>query len=237
MSRVKIDIQKMYTIPFAKRLRELIEAKGISQTELSAIVGVTRQAISSYTLGNTLPNSDVLIKLAEFFDVSADYLLGLSEQPTTDKDINYICEYTGLDLQCVELLGTPWGKQTLELLNFLLGDNMIQFVALCTKFYTCKKLAGQLQEFQIDFLNNKDKYCYDSKSTNAYLKKYQEVKDKLDLEKYRLTNEFTELLNAYINEDLSTNCELEYKITKLLSQYSLEEQEKSIKHGNDSEKK
>ena len=104
MAKAKRNVQDNYNSVFAKRLRELIESTGVSQAELANSVSVTRQAINSYTLGNTVPNSDVLTDIAKYFDVSSDYLLGLIDIKSNDTTIKSICEETGLSDKSVNLL-------------------------------------------------------------------------------------------------------------------------------------
>lgn len=104
MAKAKRNVQDNYNSVFAKRLRELIETSGVSQAELANVVGVTRQAINSYTLGNTVPNSDVLTDIAKYFDVSADYLLGLTDIKSVDTTVKSICEEIGLSDKSVNLL-------------------------------------------------------------------------------------------------------------------------------------
>lgn len=104
MAKAKRNVQDNYNSVFAKRLRELIETSGVSQAELANSVGVTRQAINSYTLGNTVPNSDVLTNIAKYFDVSADYLLGLTDVKSNDTTVKSICEEIGLSDKSVNLL-------------------------------------------------------------------------------------------------------------------------------------
>ena len=104
MAKAKRNVQDNYNSVFAKRLRELIETSGVSQAELANVVGVTRQAINSYTLGNTVPNSDVLTNIAKYFDVSADYLLGLTDVKSNDTTVKSICEEIGLSDKSVNLL-------------------------------------------------------------------------------------------------------------------------------------
>ncbi|WEA52270.1 helix-turn-helix transcriptional regulator [Weissella paramesenteroides] len=58
------------------RLKELREAKGLSQRQLANELGMVRQAYSNYERGEREPRIDVLIKLADYFDVSVDYLIG-----------------------------------------------------------------------------------------------------------------------------------------------------------------
>ena len=104
MAKTKRNVQDNYNTVFAKRLRELIESTGVSQAELANSVSVTRQAINSYTLGNTVPNSDVLTDIAKYFDVSSDYLLGLIDIKSNDITVKSICEEIGLSDKSVNLL-------------------------------------------------------------------------------------------------------------------------------------
>ena len=64
---------------FAKRLRALRKEKGLSQVELGEHLGYGYTAISSYETGRNEPNYTDLIRICMFLDVSADYILGLSE--------------------------------------------------------------------------------------------------------------------------------------------------------------
>ena len=79
------------------RIRALIADSGATQNQIAKEIGVTRQSISQYCDGSTVPNADKLLKLAQYFNVSADYLLGITNAKTIDKDVQFICEYTGLN--------------------------------------------------------------------------------------------------------------------------------------------
>lgn len=69
-----------YVMLFAKRLRKLMEDKGINQTELGdELTFVTNNAISLYALGKRTPKLDTAIEIANYFDVTLDYLFGLSD--------------------------------------------------------------------------------------------------------------------------------------------------------------
>ena len=60
------------------RIRELRRSKGLSQRELGNAIGTAQQTISRLEVGNYSPPVDLIINLAEYFDVSIDYLLGFS---------------------------------------------------------------------------------------------------------------------------------------------------------------
>lgn len=65
---------------FGRRLRKLRELKGMTQAELAGKMFVAHQVISCYEVGRYEPPLDTLVKLAEEFQVSTDYLLGLKEE-------------------------------------------------------------------------------------------------------------------------------------------------------------
>lgn len=62
---------------FATRLKELREKNEMTQKDLAKILKITRQAVGNYEQGTRFPKDEkLLIKLADLFDVSLDYLLG-----------------------------------------------------------------------------------------------------------------------------------------------------------------
>lgn len=88
--------QEKYNSPFAANLRGLITQKGTTITALAKVLGISRQAVSQYADGTGQPNVDKLAMIADYFGVSADYLLGLSDVPTRNETIRGIHEKTGL---------------------------------------------------------------------------------------------------------------------------------------------
>ena len=60
---------------FADILKHLLAEKKISFAKLGKAVGVTKQTISEYCKGSTVPKADTLIKIAEYFGVSCEFLL------------------------------------------------------------------------------------------------------------------------------------------------------------------
>ena len=66
---------------FNTKLRELRNYKGITQAELAKHLDVTQQAIGRWEKAITSPDYETLKKLAAYFNVTTDYLLGLSDQP------------------------------------------------------------------------------------------------------------------------------------------------------------
>lgn len=61
------------------RIKQLRDEAGLSQMQLSEKIGLSQSAIARYELNKTEPKASDIIKLSEFFGVSADYLLGISD--------------------------------------------------------------------------------------------------------------------------------------------------------------
>ena len=64
-----------------ERLYDLRKDAGLSQEQLAAIINVNKHSISSYERERSEPSDDIKIQLAQYFGVSVDYLIGLSDDP------------------------------------------------------------------------------------------------------------------------------------------------------------
>lgn len=64
------------------RIRELRKARGISQLKLAMDLNTNQNTISRYETGEREPGINELIKIADYFNVSVDYLLERTNNPT-----------------------------------------------------------------------------------------------------------------------------------------------------------
>lgn len=64
---------------YGKRLKELRERKKLSQQQLADSLNINRSTYERYELAQTQPDFETLQKLADFYEVSTDYLLGREE--------------------------------------------------------------------------------------------------------------------------------------------------------------
>ncbi|WP_312813810.1 helix-turn-helix transcriptional regulator [Sedimentibacter sp.] len=90
-----------------KIIRKLRIEKGITQNELSNYLGLTPKMISFYELGERFPPYDIINKLADYFNVSTDYLLGRSDIKNPEKLLSDYSNLSTDDLkvleECIEL--------------------------------------------------------------------------------------------------------------------------------------
>ena len=69
---------------FYERIKELRLSLGLTQVQFGRKLCVTKQCISNWENCNLQPSIDMLIRIAETFSISADYLLGLNDKLTID---------------------------------------------------------------------------------------------------------------------------------------------------------
>ena len=64
---------------FTERFNELLKYEGINQNKLSLYLGISRQAVTDYKKGRNFPSLEIFYRMCVYFDVSSDYLLGLTD--------------------------------------------------------------------------------------------------------------------------------------------------------------
>lgn len=67
------------------RIRDLREDRDMNQTQIAEVLGMSQTGYSKYELGRNDIPTEVLIKLADFYQVSIDYLLGRTNNPKLNK--------------------------------------------------------------------------------------------------------------------------------------------------------
>lgn len=68
---------------FPERLRRLREKNRLKRCVLADLCGINRNAIKRYETGKAQPTLKALISIADYFEVSVDYLIGRSDYPKT----------------------------------------------------------------------------------------------------------------------------------------------------------
>ncbi len=67
------------------RIKDLREDMDLRQSDVAKAIGIDQRTLSNYETGKTNPDSFALIKLADFFNVSIDYLVGRTGASITSK--------------------------------------------------------------------------------------------------------------------------------------------------------
>ena len=96
---------------FGKRLLELRDERNETQEQLAKAVNITRQSLSRYEANERTPNIELIYNIAKHYEVSADYLLGLSEVKSLDNRVQAACEVTGLSEEAIEKLNNCYNNK------------------------------------------------------------------------------------------------------------------------------
>ena len=117
---------------FARRLTEIMQKRGLNQTQLAAKIKaeqetvIQRQTISQYMSGQSKPDTDRLTVLCKALNVSADYLVGLRKDETSDANAQAAIDYTGLSEEAAKKLNAFSKKKDVraysDLLSLLICD-------------------------------------------------------------------------------------------------------------------
>jgi len=79
-----------------KKLRELRKAKGLSQQQLSLEINISQAVISKYELDISQPSIETIIKIANYFNVTTDYLMENPYRPISLNDTDLLPEESEL---------------------------------------------------------------------------------------------------------------------------------------------
>ncbi|MDY6368071.1 MAG: helix-turn-helix transcriptional regulator [Clostridia bacterium] len=72
-------MEKLNISEMAKRIRALRNEKGVDQNTMAKDINVSNASISYWETAKQIPSAEVIYKMAKYFDVSADYILGIKE--------------------------------------------------------------------------------------------------------------------------------------------------------------
>ena len=112
------------SVNFSERLKNLRKEKKLSQKKLAQEVKVTRATIGYYENRKRKPDLEKLIKLADFFDVSIDFLAGKSNQQKGEEQIKNEIEISDPIKQ--KLINSNLSLQKLD--SILNNTDLIQFI-------------------------------------------------------------------------------------------------------------
>ncbi|MYU84696.1 helix-turn-helix domain-containing protein [Ligilactobacillus salivarius] len=99
-------------------IRDLRKQRKMSQTELAKILHVSQQTVTAWETGKAEPSSSAISNLADYFNVTTDYLLGRSEKKDDDK-VDYVALDKVLD-NARSFDGEPMDEHDREILRGIL---------------------------------------------------------------------------------------------------------------------
>lgn len=215
-----------------QNINALLSLRKKKQKELAEFLSVPDNTISYFVSGKRMPNTEQIIKMTEFFNTAADYLLGLSVVPdlNTDVETKQICDYTGLSEKAINRLNDLMQYNTIpqysKIANEFIEDFINDFVIYVFDYYVNRseyeKCTRKYKEYESK-TNHTDK---EDKEINALYDTYTDTKDRKDLALFRLerlTTNFAEWYycanSDYVNYTVASKMANLKKCINIISNY------------------
>lgn len=209
-------LKKMERKKYAERIRLLRESKELTQAELAKNLSennqkaVSREMVNLWENGSRDLKTSQIIMLCEYFNVSADYLLGMSDVKTIEQDIKTACEVTGLSEKAIENIKSSmsYDLSTIPEINTFENSQFAQFVKMSENE---KNKLKELQDFILYANRTKKKYVNSFIENDCFI-------ETMDLLK-RSCDAFTlKQIERYKKLDID-NCDDFYKIVGNVDSY------------------
>lgn len=203
MGRKKSDISEMDIVeklnsPFPIALNALIKEHNNAR-ELMEHLGISPQAVNQYRNGLSRPSLENICKIADFYNVSVDYLLGRTTTKNPDPNMRQTVEFTGLSEEAIQkILYLQPEENSVErcvipedaipILNWIIC-NINNDLLLCYLSNLCEL--------------EKDHAAKQDEKDNGVIEGYNEVIDamnKVDLAKYRVDKLLDRMLDYFIED-------------------------------------
>ena len=92
----------MDNLPYAKKLKDLRKEKELTQEELAQKIGVSKSNIGRYENGTLDLSTELMVKYSEVFDVSVDYILGLTDVRKQSIEGEYVEVFHGAKVKKID---------------------------------------------------------------------------------------------------------------------------------------
>lgn len=202
---------------FAENITTLRKGMNRKRQEVADDLGISRSSLEYYEKGKRRPDIEVLVKLADYYGVSADFLIGRTSAKTTDKDLRFVCEYTGLNDMTVSKLHRNIGKSIYhcnQTIDFLLGDQAeYEFIAFSEELREYREAVTQHSGFMCEL---------DTMDVEYFKSKYNDKVNSVALSEYRIQKTAQRIMEIFGDPNKSFSQE-EMKIIKRLIEFKINE--------------
>lgn len=171
-----------------------------SQDECAKALGISRGALSFYENGERKPDADVIYVMAKHFDVSADYILGLSSEPSAKIEAQAISNLTGLSQKAIDNI-SGFNLNYKNALNLLIeNDHFCLFISAISCMVELSNIGDkEFVKSAYESGYGDIKFCvFDEGSKYGFIEKY--INDNILLKQFLASQTLTK-----IQEELITN--------------------------------
>lgn len=176
-------------------IKSLRTERKLTQNDLAEMMNCNRQKIADLERGKSTPSANDLILLSKIFNVSADYLLGITDVQTKDKDVKFICDYTGLSERAIEVLSIynnnkHTKNKVTPIIDKLLKSHKLTYICCCIDEFS---EAIEQKNNVLDYLMSEDlKTSETQEDEENDIEEYEKLTDKADLNLFRIQEAITD---------------------------------------------
>lgn len=221
-TKESMSVEDKFNSPFSKRLRELLDNKKISNTEFAYIMNVSPQMVSFWRNGDNIPDIKKVCIMADYFNVSIDYLLGRTDIATTQTDIHTACKVTGLSEESIIKLSkidSEYKRYLDSFIDFERFEEALEYLKRISITTTDRNAFNFIysniwnklesdSEIDVDFLQTQSckfishNYCHYIYLQPDFVEEI-DYDNEIDLNLFKITKLISEFVDIIVNKEIT----------------------------------
>ena len=197
---------------FSERLTQLREDRGLKRQEVADALEISRASLEYYEKGQRKPDIEVAARIAKYYGVSTDYLVGVSAAQVTASDnetLKTVCDYLGISEASAEQVSYLTSIGYNANIDAILSSKIIEILTISLDDYDNKSVEKAIAYKSLSGATNK-------KVKEQLKEVYRQKDDELEFEGYKMWNRIKRVLDTlchYSDEEIkdilekSTNVE------------------------------
>lgn len=186
---------------FSERLTQLREDRGLKRQEVADSLEISRASLEYYEKGQRKPDIEVAARIAKYYGVSTDYLVGVSAAQVTaseNETLKTVCDYLGISEASAEQISylTSIGYSTN--MDAILSSEIIEILTTSLDDYDKKSIEKAIAYMTLSEAKTK-------KDKERLKEEFRQADDRLEFEGYKMWNRIKRVLDTlchYSDEEI-----------------------------------
>lgn len=177
---------------FSERLTQLREDRGLKRQEVADALEISRASLEYYEKGQRKPDIEVAARIAKYYGVSTDYLVGVSAAQVTASDnetLKTVCDYLGISEASAEQVSYLTSIGYNANMDAILSSKIIEILTISLDDYDNKSVEKAIAYKSLSGATNK-------KVKEQLKEVYRQKDDELEFEGYKMWNRIKRVLDA-----------------------------------------
>lgn len=176
---------------FSERLTQLREDRGLKRQEVADALEISSASLEYYEKGQRKPDIEVAARIAKYYGVSTDYLVGVSAAQVTASDnetLKTVCDYLGISEASAEQVSYLTSIGYNANMDAILSSKIIEILTISLDDYDKKSIEKAIAYKSLSGATNK-------KVKEQLKEVYRQKDDELDFEGYKMWNRIKRVLD------------------------------------------